>query len=118
MVNSKDRLFLRTLKGRTYLIHRTHVGNRPHDQSIPLDTIERDMLWEALRIKDLLKEQTIEVPCMNPHCTKTIPMTKKQLTEFFLSSKKRYNLMIFPFCSTTCRDATLASHGDNVDDDS
>ena len=113
-MNSKDRLFLRVIKNRTYLIHRTYIGNRPCDHSIHLDSIERDTLQAALRIKDELADQRIEVPCTNPLCKKTIPMTKKQLVEFFISSKKRYNMMVFPFCSTECRDDTLAQHGGGI----
>lgn len=114
-MNSKDRLFLRTVKGHTYLIHRTYVGSRPKDQSIPLDAVERDTLKAALQIKEELDGQKIMVPCFNPNCKNLIPMTKKQLAEFFISSKKRYNMAIFPCCSTTCRDEMLAQHGGAID---
>ena len=115
MVNSKDRLFLRTVKGHTYLIHRTYVGNKRRDQSIPLDAVEREILQAALLIKGKLEDQKIDVPCFNPNCKNTIPMTKKQLAEFFISSKKRYNMTIFPCCSPDCRNEMLAQHGGRID---
>lgn len=53
---------------------------------------------------------------MNPQCTNTVRMTRRQLEEFLVSAKKRYDLMILPFCSRECRDAALARHGGNIDD--
>ncbi|WP_292420670.1 hypothetical protein [Methanoregula sp.] len=92
-------------------MRRIRVGNQRKEQWIPLDEIDRETLATALKIKDEVKEQTVQVPCTNPKCKKTIPMTKKQLEEFFISSKKRYDMIIFPFCSTACRAEMLAQHG-------
>jgi hypothetical protein len=115
-VNSKEKLFLREIKGRTYLIHRDYEGSRQRDRAIPLDEIDRDTLESALKIKDMLAEQTVDFPCMNPACKNTIPMTRDQIEEFFVSSKKRYNMVIFPVCCDACRDAVLKKHGDGVGD--
>lgn len=111
MGNSKETMFLRTLKGKPYLIHRfTDDDGRRHDRAVPLEDIERETLAETLAIKDRLAEETVEFPCMNPECHNTVRMTRRQVEEFFVSSKKRYNMVIFPFCSTECRDAMLKKH--------
>ncbi len=97
--------------GKPYMVRRVRVGKTRKEQWIPLDQIDRETLETALQIKDEVKAQTVMVPCTNPRCTNLIPMTKKQLEEFFISSKKRYDMVIFPFCTTTCRDEVLAQHG-------
>jgi len=97
--------------GKPYLVRRITVGGKRKEQWIPLDNIDRDTLERSLEIKDKLKDQTVMVPCTNPNCRGHIPMTKSQLEEFFISSKKRYDMIIFPFCSTACRDEMLAQHG-------
>ena len=97
--------------GKPYLVRRVRVGKDRKEQWIPLDQIDRETLVEALKIKDEVKAQTVMVPCTNPNCKELIPMTKGQLEEFFISSKKRYDMIIFPFHSTKCRDEMLALHG-------
>jgi hypothetical protein len=116
--NSKERLFLRAIKGKPYLVHRyTDSAGRRHDQTIPISDIERETLVDALRIKEQLASEIVEFPCMNPHCHNTVRMTKRQMEEFFVSSKKRYDMVIYPFCSTECRDAMLKRHADLKTDD-
>jgi hypothetical protein len=113
-VNSKESLFLREIKGHTYLIHRDYEGGRQRDRSIPLDEVDIGTIEDALKIKEALLKQTVQFPCMNPDCTHTVPMTRDQVEEFFVSSKKRYNIVIFPFCTDACRDAVLKKHGGDV----
>lgn len=113
-MNSKESLFLRKIKGRTYLIHRDYVGSQQRDRSIPLDEVDIGTLEDALKIKEALLKQTVQFPCMNPDCKNTVPVTKEQIEEFFVSSKKRYNIVIFPTCSDACRDVILKKHGGEV----
>ncbi|MDD1695103.1 MAG: hypothetical protein LUQ71_10305 [Methanoregula sp.] len=107
---------MREIKGHTYLIHRDYEGSRRRDRSIPLDEVDIGTLESALKIKEALLEQTVQFPCMNPNCKNTIPMTRDQIEEFFVSSKKRYNMIVFPVCSDACRDVVLKKHGGVVDD--
>jgi len=97
--------------GKPYLVRRIKVGNQRKEQWTPLDEIDRDTLETALKIKDEMKDHIVMVPCTNPNCKELIPMTKRQLEEFFISSKKRYDMIIFPFHNTKCRDEMLALHG-------
>lgn len=101
--------------GKPYLVRRVSVGGKRKEQWIPLDQLDQDQLEKALQIKKEVHDQIVQVPCTNPHCSNTIAMTKKQLEEFFISSKKRYDLIIFPYCSTKCRDEMLAQHGGSID---
>jgi hypothetical protein len=101
--------------GKPYLVRRTKVGKRREEQWIPLDEIDRKTLETALQVKAEVEDEIIDVPCTNPHCKNTVRMTKKQYGEFFVSSTKRYNIVIFPFCKPECRDAMLAQHGGTID---
>lgn len=112
-----ETVFLRTIKGKPYLVRRSRDQNgRRRDQATPLSSIERQTLVTALRIKEQLETEIVEVPCMNPQCHNKVRMTRRQLEEFLVSAKKRYNLMILPFCSRECRDAALVRHGGKIDD--
>jgi len=97
--------------GKPYLVRRFYVGKKRREQWIPLDNIDQDTLQAALQVKQETLNEVVAVPCMNPKCKHTVPMTKKQLEEFFISSKKRYDMMILPFCGKECRDLMLAQHG-------
>ncbi|PKG32186.1 hypothetical protein [Methanoregula sp.] len=97
--------------GKLYLVRRISVGGKRKEQWIPLDPLDCDQFAKAMQIKKEVHDQIVQVPCTNPRCSNTIPMTKKQLEEFFISSKKRYDLVIFPYCSIACRDEMLAQHG-------
>ena len=112
-----ESVFLRTIKGRTYLVHRFRDsdGHR-HDQAIPLSSIEHKTLQTALQIKEQIQSEIVLVPCMNPRCRNKVRMTRRQLEEFLVSAKKRYDLVILPFCSRECRDEALACHGGQIDD--
>jgi len=112
-----ERTFLREKNGKYYLVRRSVVGGKRQEHWAPLAGIDREILEAALQVKNDVQRETVEVPCMNPQCRNKILMTKKQLEEFFISSKKRYNLMVFPFCSTKCRDEVLAQHGGTLDGD-
>lgn len=101
--------------GKPYLVRRVSVGGKRKEQWIPLDQLDQDQLEKALQIKKEVQNQIVMVPCTNPRCKNLIPMTKKQLEEFFISSKKRYDLVIFPFCRSECRDEMLALHGGPID---
>jgi len=87
------------------------------DRATPISSVDRETLEAALRVKDQLTSEIVEFPCMNPHCHNTVRMTKRQMEEFFVSSKKRYDMVIYPFCSTECRDAMLKRHADLKTDD-
>ena len=97
--------------GKPYLVKRIRSGNGCKERWTPLDETDRGTLEAALKIKDDVRARTVLVPCTNPQCKNTVPMTKTQLEEFFISSKKRYDMVIFPFCGKTCRDEMLAKHG-------
>lgn len=103
-----ESIFLRTIKGKPYLVYRTKdKDGRRHDKATPLSAVEQKTLEDALRVKDQLAEEIVEIPCMNPRCPNTVKMTRRQLEEFLISSKKRYDIMILPFCSTECREKML-----------
>lgn len=100
-----------------YLVKRTRdPDGRRRDQATPLSSIERTTLQTALQVKEQLQHEIVEVPCMNPRCHNTVRMTRRQLEEFLVSAKKRYDLVILPFCSRECRDEALARHGGKTDD--
>lgn len=112
MVAPQEKAYFRYNRhGKPYLVRRVSVGGKRKEQWIPLDKIDRETLEAALQVKKEVADQIVMVPCTNPQCKNTIPMTKKQLEEFFISSKKRYDMIIFPFCCTACRDEMLALHG-------
>jgi hypothetical protein len=66
------------------------IGNNRKEQWTPLADIDQKVLEAALHVKGSTAEQTIQVPCTNPDCKNTVPMTRTQFEEFFISSKKRY----------------------------
>lgn len=101
--------------GKPYLVRRVSAGGRRKEQWIPLDRTDREILESTLRIKEIVRDQIVLIPCMNPRCNNMVPMTKKQLEEFFISSKKRYDLIVFPFCKPECRNEVLAQHGGAID---
>jgi len=101
--------------GKPYLVRRVTVAGKRKEQWIPLDKVDHEALEAALKIKSEIQDEIVWVPCTNPRCSGKVPMTKKQLEEFYISSKKRYNIVIFPFCKPECRDVVLAEHGGTVD---
>lgn len=109
--------FLRVKHGKPYLVTRTKFGKTRKEQWTPLEGIDRKVLEAALQVKHEVQDHIVDYPCSNPRCKNVVKMTKKQLEEFFVSSKKRYDMMIFPFCSTTCRDEMLAQHGGDIPHD-
>ncbi|MFA7122278.1 MAG: hypothetical protein WC277_12415 [Bacilli bacterium] len=112
-----ESVFLRTIKGRIYLVHRSRdADGRRHDQATPLSSIEHKTLQTALQIKEQIQSEIVEVPCMNPRCKNKVRMTRRQLEEFLVSAKKRYDMVILPFCSPECRDEALARHGGKTND--
>ena len=99
-----------------YLVKRTRdPDGRRRDQATPLSSIEHRTLQTALQVKEQLQHEIVEVPCMNQRCHTTVRMTRRQLEEFLVSAKKRYDLVILPFCSRECRDEALARHGGKTD---
>lgn len=105
-----NKLFLRTLNGHAYLVHRYKDGGKRRDHLIPLDEVGVETLEKALQIKKEVQDPVVQYPCSNPKCKNMVPMTKKQIEKVFVSSMERYDLSTFPFCSTTCRDQTIALH--------
>jgi len=113
---TQDTVFLRVKHEKPYLVTRYWVGDQRKEQWTPLADIDQKVLEAALHVKDTTAEQIVQVPCTNPDCKNTVPMSRTQLEEFFISSKKRYNMMVFPFCCDACRNAVLKKHGDGVGD--
>jgi hypothetical protein len=111
---TQEKCFLRTKHGKQYIVTRYKVGHKNKELWTPLSDFDREVLEAALTARKNLAEKAVPFPCMNPACKNTIPMTKEQIEEFFVSSKKRYNMVIFPFCSDACRDAVLKKHGGEV----
>lgn len=100
-----------------YLVKRTRdPDGRRRDQATPLSSIEHQTLQTALQVKEQIQHEIVEVPCMNPRCHNKVRMTRRQLEEFLVSAKKRYDLVILPFCSQECRDEALARHGGKNND--
>lgn len=110
MGDTKETAFLRIRRGKAYLVHRFYSNGLRREKWVSLDEADRETLNRALQIKEDLNVQTVDFPCMNPRCNNTIKMTKHQLEDFFISSRKKYNLMILPFCSRECRDTMLEKH--------
>ncbi|MBN2734729.1 MAG: hypothetical protein JXQ82_07735 [Methanomicrobiaceae archaeon] len=108
--------FLREKHGQLYLVTRTGRGSKRKEKWLPLPETDRDLIEKTLLSKEALKEEIIQFPCMNPECRNTIPMTKSQLEDFFVSSKKKYDMIIMPFCSKECRDKMLEKHGGSIDE--
>lgn len=111
MQTTQEKSFLRVKNGKQYIVVRYKVGRKNKEVWTPLSDIDKEVLEAALTARKHLAEKTVDFPCMNPDCKNTIPMTKEQIEEFFISSKKRYNMVIFPFCCDACRDAVLKKHG-------
>lgn len=107
-------IFLREKNGRLYLVSRTGNGKKRKETWTPLPNTDRSLIEKTLQSKEALKEEIIQFPCMNPECNNTIPMTKSQLEDFFVSSKKKYDMIIMPFCSKECRDKMLEKHGGRI----
>jgi len=119
MVRSKETRFIRSIKGRLYLIHRYYEGMKRRERAIPISSLssrDRVTLETALKIKVDLANQVVDFPCMNPACTGTVKMTKTQLDDFFVSYKKKYDMVVLPFCCRECRDKVLQHHGVTVDE--
>jgi hypothetical protein len=116
VVASQEKAYFRYNRhGKPYLVRRATVGGKRQEQWLPLDKIDRETLETALQVKGEVGNEIVDVPCMNPRCKNTVSMTKTQLEEFFISSKKRYDMVIFPFCTTECRDKMLIQHGGLID---
>lgn len=107
--------FLRQKNGVWYLVRRSRSGGKRSETWTKLADLDREILEAALRVKDDITQVTVEYPCTNPRCKNKVKMTKMQAEEMFISSKKRYDLMVFPFCCTKCRDEALAEHGGALD---
>lgn len=118
-MGTQEKSFLRKdpKSGKWYLVARSVSGGKRSEKWTPLEGIDREVLERALRVKDDVSQATVEYPCTNPRCKNKVLMTRKQAEEMFISSKKRYDLMVFPFCSTKCRDEVLAQHGGPIDGD-
>lgn len=112
-----ESVFIRRIKGKMYLVKRTRdADGRRRDQATPLSSIEHKTLRAALQVKEQIQNEIVEVPCMNPRCKNKVRMTRRQLEEFLVSAKKRYDMVILPFCSPECRDEALARHGGKTND--
>jgi hypothetical protein len=114
-IAESEQCFLRIARGKQYLVTRHKISGKPKEFWTPLSDIDCEVLEAALTSRKAIAEKVVDFPCFNPKCKNTIKMTKTHMEEFFISSKKRYNMVIFPFCCTKCRDAVLAQHGGAID---
>jgi len=105
---SQEIRYIRNHRGKSYLVTRMHQGKTRKEIWTPLIGIDQKILEAALEAKESVENEIVEYPCTNPRCRNTVKTTRKQVEEFYLSSKKRYNIVIFPFCSTECRNQILA----------
>lgn len=114
MQTTQEKCFLRVKHGKQYIVVRYKVGCKNKELWTPLGDFDKEVLEAALTARKNLAGRAVDFPCMNPDCENVIPMTKEQIEEFFISSKKRYNMVIFPFCCDECREAVLKKHGGEV----
>jgi hypothetical protein len=68
-----------------------------------IDRIFGDSEPEQKHVIDIEKD-TIEIPCCNPRCEKTMRITPVQFREFFGVYPEKYGHISIPYCSRTCRD--------------
>lgn len=68
-----------------------------------IDSVFCDSESEPEREIDIEKD-TIEIPCCNPRCEKTMRITPIQFREFFGVYPEKYGHISIPYCSRTCRD--------------
>ncbi len=47
--------------------------------------------------------QLAQVPCFNPHCTRTVLMTAHEKRDLLLSFDEKYDKTALPVCSTKCQ---------------
>lgn len=107
MSTEEAALYIRHKHGRPYLVRRYRDHGLRREQWEPLTDIDREILEEALRIKQELRDQIVELPCQNPDCPHTVTITRRQLHEFMWTYPRRYDLRVVPFCSKACRDKVL-----------
>jgi hypothetical protein len=106
-----DNVFLREKNGNLYYVVRSGKGNGRKESWYRIKDSEKDLIEQILKGKKQILDEIVEFPCMNPDCRNKIKMTRVQLEEFFISYKKKYDMVVFPCCSKECRDKLLEKHG-------
>ena len=115
-VASSNNVFLREKNGNLYIVTRTGRGGHRKESWRRVEGAEKEVLEKILAGKQDLQEEIVEFPCMNPECTNTIKMSKSQLDDFFISYKKKYDMIVFPCCSKECQEKMLEKHGGRLQD--
>jgi len=67
-------VFIREKNEKYYLVNRYKEGGKWREKWEPLEGKNLDNLLKALKIKEEIQRQTVEVPCMNPYCSNKILM--------------------------------------------
>lgn len=100
-------VFIREKNGRYYLVNRYYEGSKRKEKWTPLYGEDLNNLLKALKIKEAIARQTVEVPCMNPHCSNKIKMTPQQKQDLLISFKKKYDKLVLVCCSKECQQKVL-----------
>jgi hypothetical protein len=100
-------VFIREKNGKYYLVTRYYEGSRRREKWEALKDIDLENLYKALKIKEEIEKQTVEVPCMNPYCSNTILMTPQQKQDLLISFKKKYDKLVLVCCSKECQQKVL-----------
>ena len=103
--------YLRERHGKLYAVSVSGSGRKDRKERwTPVSTADTDLIKRVLSGKEQLQSDIIRFPCM-AGCGNTIPMTRDQLNDFFVSYKKKYDIVIMPFCCAECRDKMLEKYG-------
>jgi hypothetical protein len=100
-------IFIREKNGKHYLVNRFKEGGKWREKWIPLQGDDLDNLMKALKIKEEIAKQIVEVPCANPYCSNTIKLTPQQKQDFLISFKKKYDKLVLVCCSKECQQKVL-----------
>jgi len=100
-------VFIREKNGKFYLVTRYYEGSRRKERWEPLKDADLENLTKALKIKEEIRKQTVEVPCMNPHCSNKVLMTPQQKQDLLISFKKKYDKLVLVCCSKECQQKVL-----------
>jgi hypothetical protein len=101
-------VFIREKSGKYYLVNRYYEGSKRKERWTPLDGEDLSNLLKALKIKEVIARQTVEVPCMNPFCSNKLKMTPQQKQDLLISFKKKYDKLVLVCCSKECQHKVLS----------
>ena len=99
--------FIREKNGKHYIVHRYYENGKRKEKWVRLEGTNLKAFKNALKVKEELERNSVEVACMNPFCSNKIIMTAEQKRDLLISFKKKYNKAVLVCCSEECRKKVL-----------